>query len=82
MVVVVSAAGEKGEGPGQFDRPLGITVAADGTIFVVDYGNHRIQKWRPEKKQACEHLLNDKWIRLMPNNIFVSESTFGKYAKN
>jgi len=45
----LSTFGEKGNGTGQFDRPLGVTISADGTVFVADYGNHRIQKWRSEE---------------------------------
>jgi len=35
--------GTAGSGPGQFNAPKGVAVAADGTIFVADTGNHRIQ---------------------------------------
>ncbi|KPK95488.1 MAG: hypothetical protein AMJ88_00700 [Anaerolineae bacterium SM23_ 63] len=35
--------GEEGSLPGQFNRPRGIAVASDGTIYVADTGNHRIQ---------------------------------------
>jgi len=45
----LSTFGAKGNDPGQFNRPLGVSVVADGTVFVADYGNHRIQKWRPKE---------------------------------
>jgi DNA-binding beta-propeller fold protein YncE len=41
-----SLFGEKGNGDGQLDRPLGIAVTSEGIVFVADFGNHRIQKWR------------------------------------
>ena len=35
--------GPRGKAPGQFNIPLAATVAADGTLYVVDSGNFRIQ---------------------------------------
>jgi tripartite motif-containing protein 71 len=35
--------GSEGSDPGQFKRPNGIAVAPDGTVYVVDQGNDRIQ---------------------------------------
>ena len=35
-----------GRAPGQLDIPLGIVVA-DGTIFVADSNNHRIEAFAP-----------------------------------
>ncbi len=40
--------GRPGVEPGAFDRPNGITVAADGTIVVADSNNARIQAFSPE----------------------------------
>lgn len=37
--------GSEGSGPGQFLRPRGIAVAPDGSVYVADSGNHRIQKF-------------------------------------
>jgi len=42
----LTAFGEFGHGPGQFDRAIAVAVAGDGSVFVADYGNQRIQKWR------------------------------------
>ncbi|MEX2315065.1 MAG: hypothetical protein WD628_05050 [Thermomicrobiales bacterium] len=36
-----------GMGQGQFNRPRGIAVAPDGSIFVVDSRNSRVQKFAP-----------------------------------
>jgi len=37
--------GTEGSEPGQFRDPRGIAVAPDGTVYVADSGNHRIQKF-------------------------------------
>jgi len=37
--------GCQGDGRGQFNEPWGIAVAADGSIYVSDTWNHRIQKF-------------------------------------
>ena len=40
-----SIDGSIGNGPGQFSHPKGIAAGVDGYVYVVDYGNHRIQKF-------------------------------------
>ena len=42
----LKALGSKGTGVGQFDMPTGISVAADGTIWVADTKNSRIQAYK------------------------------------
>ena len=37
--------GSEGSGMGQFLRPRGVAVGADGSVYVADSGNHRIQKF-------------------------------------
>ena len=36
---------EEGEGDGQFNQPHGVAVASDGSVYVADSGNNRIQKF-------------------------------------
>ncbi len=40
--------GTKGSGPAQFTSPRGVAVAADGSVFVADSLNHRIQHLAPD----------------------------------
>ncbi len=35
--------GSRGSGAGQFNYPWGIAAAGDGTVYVADTSNHRIQ---------------------------------------
>lgn len=37
--------GSKGDKPGQFNHPTGITVDSSNNLYIVDSGNHRIQKF-------------------------------------
>ncbi len=37
------AWGSEGQGPGEFTNPDGVAVAPDGTVYVLDAGNHRVQ---------------------------------------
>lgn len=39
--------GEKGTGEGQFDRPIDMAFDESGTLYVVDFGNDRIQQFEP-----------------------------------
>jgi DNA-binding beta-propeller fold protein YncE len=39
--------GEKGTGEGQFDRPIDVAFDESGTLYVVDFGNDRIQQFEP-----------------------------------
>lgn len=45
-VTFLKTLGSKGTGVGQFDMPTGISVAQDGTIWVADTKNSRIQSYK------------------------------------
>jgi uncharacterized protein (TIGR03663 family) len=40
--------GTQGEGPGQFNAPRGLAIAPDGSLYVADSRNHRIQHFSAE----------------------------------
>jgi len=40
--------GTQGTGDGEFDSPLDVAVASNGSVYVVDHGNHRVQKFTSE----------------------------------
>ena len=40
--------GTEGSGDGQFEFTSSVAVASDGSVYVADYGNHRIQKFTSE----------------------------------
>lgn len=40
--------GGYGSGDGQFHRPAGIAVDRNGNVYVIDQGNHRVQKFRDD----------------------------------
>src|SRR5262249_55137434 len=42
--------GRRGTGDGEFNQPGGIVLVGDGTLFVADQGNHRVQKFTREGK--------------------------------
>ncbi|MGH2610167.1 MAG: 6-bladed beta-propeller, partial [Tepidiformaceae bacterium] len=38
----VRSIGSRGDGPGEFDEPVGLAIADDGTVFVADMYNRRV----------------------------------------
>ncbi len=44
----IKSVGHRGSEPGEFNLPLQIATAPDGTIYVVDGGNFRVQSFTPE----------------------------------
>ena len=43
----LTSFGEEGAGPGWIKFAMAVAVTDDGEVFVADFGNNRIQKWRP-----------------------------------
>ncbi len=40
--------GEPGSGPGQFNAPGGVAIGPDGTVYVADFYNQRVQRLQPD----------------------------------
>ena len=50
----LTAWGTHGDGPGQFDMPWGIAVDSDGSVYVSDWRNDRVQKFDPDGRFLAE----------------------------
>ena len=48
VAIGATIVGSQGSGPGQFNRPLGVAVDAEGNLVVADTGNDRVQVLRPD----------------------------------
>ena len=67
---LIMSWGEKGEGEGQFAVPHGIFVYKDGTVYVADRENHRIQVFTPDG----EFIGQWKSDFNMPCTLFIDEN--------
>ena len=47
-VLETLAGGGQGTGDGEFDSAGGVAAASDGSVYVSDWVNHRIQKFTSE----------------------------------
>ena len=78
--------GPRGAGPGQFNIPLSATVSPDGTLFVLDSGNFRVQGFDLDGTPRLTfgnvgaglgQFSRPRSIATDPNgNIFVSDGSF------
>ena len=84
---LIESIGGRGNQTGQFNLPLQVTTANDGTIYVVDKGNFRIQAFSPDGtfKHSFGSLgrypgqfFSPKGISTDPDgNIYVVDTAFG-----
>ncbi len=82
--------GQAGSDPGSLQRPRGIAAAPDGSIFVVDTNNHRIQHFDPvgnlinfwggfsgsDASKAATGLFNEPWgVAVGPDgSVYVADT--------
>lgn len=45
----LTAFGGTGDGPDRFGHAMAVDIAQDGSVFVADFLNNRVQKWRSEQ---------------------------------
>ena len=45
---VEAVLGIDGDGPGQLSYPYDLAFGKEGELYIVEYGNHRVQKFTPE----------------------------------
>ena len=78
-----SSIGTQGSGNGQFSQPAGIAKDSNGNIYVVDYANHRIQKFNAngvyQSQWGCYLLdiftcTNDDYKLNFPQGIAIDEN--------
>jgi DNA-binding beta-propeller fold protein YncE len=68
--------GSYGTGPGQFDFPSGITVQGNEYVYVVDAGNHRVQKFTTDGDYVLEWPTSDDPFTDAPFSIAVDRHGF------
>jgi DNA-binding beta-propeller fold protein YncE len=95
-LVVFDANGEKlmvvgsrGSEPGQFNLPVGIAIAPDGTVYVVDGGNFRVEAFSPDGKflrafgeigRRSGQFARPKDVAIdREGNLYVTDSSFGNF---
>lgn len=81
--------GRNGRGPGEFELPTDIVVAADGTIFVGEYGgNDRISQFTPDfefvqsfPEEAVTTFARPQGVCLGPNGrLYVADASHHRIA--
>jgi sugar lactone lactonase YvrE len=86
---LLSEIGKRGDKPGEFNLPRDVAVAADGTLFVVDGGNFRIQKLTADGQFISEfgsigrlpgQFSRPKEVALdKDENVYVTDTAFGNF---
>lgn len=85
----VGVIGKRGVGPGEFNLPRDVAVAPDGSIYVVDGGNFRVQKFDKDGKYLSSFgqigrrpgdFSRPKEMGIDPSgNLYVVDTAFGNF---
>lgn len=85
----IKAVGTRGVQPGQFNLPLQIATSPNGTVYVVDGGNFRIQAFTPDGEYIRSfgsigtrtgQFARPKGISIdKDGNIYVVDTSFGNF---
>jgi DNA-binding beta-propeller fold protein YncE len=81
--------GRRGTGLGEFNLPRDVTIAPDGSIYVVDGGNFRVQKFNKEEQYVSSfgsigrqsgQFSRPKEAAVDPSgNVYVVDAAFGNF---
>jgi len=85
----LSEIGKRGSKPGELNLPRDVSVAADGSIYVVDGGNFRVQKFSADGKyistfgsigrQGGQFSRPKEGAVDSAGNIYVADAAFGNF---
>lgn len=81
--------GKRGAGPGEFNLPRDVAIGRNGSIFVVDGGNFRVQEFKPDGsfvrvfggvgRQSGQFSRPKEAAVDMDGNVYVVDSAFGNF---
>lgn len=81
--------GKRGNGPGEFNFPLDVTVGLDDLLYVVDSGNFRVEVFRPDGTFVRQfgsigtragNFARPKEVAIDPQgNVYVVDAAFGNF---
>ncbi len=86
---VTSILGESGSGEGEFHGPEGLAFDSEGFLYVVDSGNHRVQKFRPDGTFVLSmgnrgkyegELTRPSDVHVMGDQVYVSDTGSSRIA--
>lgn len=85
----LSEIGKRGSKPGELNLPRDVTVAPDGSLYVVDGGNFRVQKFSPDGtfistfgsigRQGGQFSRPKEGALDKDGNIYVADAAFGNF---
>lgn len=86
---LLQTIGTRGEKDGEFNLPLQVAIAPDGTLFVVDSGNFRVQGFNPDGSRKITfgglgrypgQFARPKGIGVdRDGNVYVVDTAFGNF---